>query len=402
MPDVKISALPASTTPLAGTEVLPIVQSATTRQVSVANLTAGRSVGGTNFIPSGSAAPTNGMYLPAANSLGFSTNSTEQMRITSAGNVGIGYTTPEALSALVVKDKGNTGTIALLSSTESNTLYIKNNGTSINFNYNDAYPIIFTNAGGERMRLDSSGNLLINTTTNTNSAKLKSKVSAGAVGFEVTDEASSDFVVIPAVSASVCKIGPTAGALAIQTAGTERMRIDSSGNVLVGTTSTNETSGTGGRFGADGYVRSTRAAATDASSTLDVYSTGASAFRFYVGMGGTVFATSIVISAISDQRLKENIRDIDTGISTIMALKPRRFDWKEGKGQDKKNVAGFIAQEFEDVFPECVSTAKAGKDGIEYKNINHETLIPTLVKAIQDQQLLIESLTTRLTALESK
>ena len=45
MADAKISALPASTTPLAGTEVLPIVQSATTKQVSVANLTAGRAVG---------------------------------------------------------------------------------------------------------------------------------------------------------------------------------------------------------------------------------------------------------------------------------------------------------------------------------------------------------------------
>jgi hypothetical protein len=44
MADVKISALPASSTPLAGTEILPIVQSATTRQVSVANLTAGRAV----------------------------------------------------------------------------------------------------------------------------------------------------------------------------------------------------------------------------------------------------------------------------------------------------------------------------------------------------------------------
>ena len=44
MADTKISALPASTTPLAGTEVLPIVQSSTTRQVSVANLTAGRAI----------------------------------------------------------------------------------------------------------------------------------------------------------------------------------------------------------------------------------------------------------------------------------------------------------------------------------------------------------------------
>lgn len=49
MADTKISALPASTTPLAGTEVLPIVQSGITRQVSVANLTAGRAVSATQM-----------------------------------------------------------------------------------------------------------------------------------------------------------------------------------------------------------------------------------------------------------------------------------------------------------------------------------------------------------------
>jgi hypothetical protein len=49
MADSKISALPASTTPLAGTEVLPIVQSSTTRQVSVANLTAGRAISATQI-----------------------------------------------------------------------------------------------------------------------------------------------------------------------------------------------------------------------------------------------------------------------------------------------------------------------------------------------------------------
>lgn len=49
MADTKISALPASTTPLAGTEVLPIVQSSTTKQVSVANLTAGRAISATQI-----------------------------------------------------------------------------------------------------------------------------------------------------------------------------------------------------------------------------------------------------------------------------------------------------------------------------------------------------------------
>lgn len=54
MADTKISALPASTTPLAGTEVLPIVQSGVTRQVSVNNLTSGKYI------------PANGMTFPAA------------------------------------------------------------------------------------------------------------------------------------------------------------------------------------------------------------------------------------------------------------------------------------------------------------------------------------------------
>ena len=173
----------------------------------------------------------------------------------------------------------------------------------------------------------------------------------------------------------------------------------SSGNLLVGKTSTADNV-VGFLVEPTGRVVATSSASTSAANTFIVYSTGASAYRFYVGMDGTINATSIVITAISDQRLKENVRDIDTGLNEIMSLKPRRFDWKEGKGQDKKNVAGFIAQEFEDVFPECVSTSKAGADGIEYKNINHETLIPTLVKAIQEQQSLITQLTARITALE--
>jgi len=165
--------------------------------------------------------------------------------------------------------------------------------------------------------------------------------------------------------------------------GTERARIDSSGNLLVGTTSANPTV-VGARVIASATIPVISVAISATSNNYLLYNTTAGAYRFFVSDAGQINATSITISAISDQRLKENVRDIDTGLNSIMALKPRRFDWKEGKGQDKKNVAGFIAQEFEDVFPECVSTSIAGEDGIEYKNINHETLIPTLVKAIQE------------------
>lgn len=61
MADTKISALPASTTPLAGTEVLPIVQSSATKQVSVANLTAGRAISATQItLTAGNVIPASG------------------------------------------------------------------------------------------------------------------------------------------------------------------------------------------------------------------------------------------------------------------------------------------------------------------------------------------------------
>ena len=177
---------------------------------------------------------------------------------------------------------------------------------------------------------------------------------------------------------------PAANSIGLSTNSTNAVYVDSTQNVMVGKTSAATTSLVGTVVTSVGRINVVTAASTSAFSTYELYSTGAGAYRFYVDASGTISATSIVITAISDQRLKENVRDIDTGLNSIMALKPRRFDWKEGKGQDKKNVAGFIAQEFEDVFPESVGASKAGGDGIEYKNINHETLIPTLVKAIQE------------------
>jgi hypothetical protein len=94
MADVKISGLPASTTPLAGTEVLPIVQSGVTKQVAVSDLTSGRSVSATSFTPSGATVPANGVYLPSANTLGFATNSTGAVWVDSAQKVGVGTSTP--------------------------------------------------------------------------------------------------------------------------------------------------------------------------------------------------------------------------------------------------------------------------------------------------------------------
>jgi hypothetical protein len=113
-------------------------------------------------------------------------------------------------------------------------------------------------------------------------------------------------------------------------------------------------------------------------------------------MAGTVYATNTTISAISDQRFKENIQDLDVGLDAILALKPRKFDWKEGKGKDIKGDRGFIAQEIAQVFPDLVDEWKdPAPEGEEpYKSVRQD-LIPVLVKAIQE-------LTARVAALESK
>jgi hypothetical protein len=193
----------------------------------------------------------------------------------------------------------------------------------------------------------------------------------------------------------------TAKSIIFGTNATERARIDSSGNLLVAKNATSTTTAGAEIRAADGSFYSTIAATTNATSTYNAYSTGAGAYRFYVGMAGTVFATNTAITAISDQRLKENIRDLDDGLEKVMALKPRKFDWKEGKGADIKDARGFIAQEFEIVFPDMVEAWKdTPPEGEEpYKAVN-ANLIPTLVKAIQEQQAIITSLTDRITALE--
>jgi len=144
------------------------------------------------------------------------------------------------------------------------------------------------------------------------------------------------------------------------------------------------------------------AASTDGGgSGWLLYSTGASANRFYVGMGGTVFATNTTISAISDQRFKENIRDLDIGLDSILALKPRKFDWKAGKGKDKKDDRGFIAQEFEQVFPDLIDEWRdPAPEGEEPYKAVRQDLIPVLVKAIQEQQAMIDELKAEMAALK--
>jgi hypothetical protein len=190
------------------------------------------------------------------------------------------------------------------------------------------------------------------------------------------------------------------GSLTFEDTGSERMRIDSSGNLLVGTTSAAQDSGSGVKLRLDsGQARCFLVA--DATTGEGFSMRAGGSYKFFVGYNGTINATNTTISGISDVRYKENIRDLDDGLAKVMQLQPRKFDWKEGKGKDIANDRGFIAQEFEEVFPDLIGEWKdPAPEGEEpYKSVSQD-LIPTLVKAIQEQQTLIESLTDRIAALE--
>ena len=246
------------------------------------------------------------------------------------------------------------------------------------------------------MTLDASGKLGIGTTSPQEKLQLEG---SGSQYMRVKTTTTNADIYFGITSSSVGYVG-TGGSdpLSFLTGGTERARIDSSGNLLVGKTATNLAT-VGAEVKPTGYIVSTMASSTNGLDTLNVYSSTASNYRFYVGLAGTVFATNTAITAISDQRLKENIRDLDDGLDVVLALRPRKFDWKEGKGADIKNARGFIAQEFEEVLPDMIETWKdPAPEGEEpYKAVN-ANLIPTLVKAMQEQQAIIESLKARLDA----
>ena len=87
----------------------------------------------------------------------------------------------------------------------------------------------------------------------------------------------------------------------------------------------------------------------------------------------------------SDVRLKQGIANLNYGLSQVMQLRPVSFQWKEGN--DKRTHLGLIAQEVDAVMPEAVEKSA---DANAPLGMNYSTLIPVLIKAIQEQQGTLE------------
>jgi hypothetical protein len=253
------------------------------------------------------------------------------------------------------------------------------------------------------------------------------------------------------------------GNIAFKTNGTEAMRIDTSQNLLVGTTSASgkvtissstgtvvplyiNNSDSAGGVGATIYLNNTGSSGKNyfISSTSDVNAgvgggglwfcdvTASYAYRLgintsgYVLIGYTssngayklqvnsqIFATNSTI-ATSDARYKTNVTPISNGLALVNKLKPVSFDWKKHSVHDfdtQNTNVGFLAQDIQEVLKDEIylnSVIRKNEtklpDGTkeEFLGLADSSLIPILVKAIQELSAQVTTLTTRLTALENK
>jgi hypothetical protein len=131
----------------------------------------------TRFNPTGSSVTGNGMYLPAANSVGFSTSSAERMRIDSSGAITIGDTSAYAKFA-VRGFSGTSGSYNLVShfgdGVSGNSAYIVQGGVSSNTVglFSDSGSLTFGTGFTEQMRIDSAGRIQVSGTTIVDSARI--------------------------------------------------------------------------------------------------------------------------------------------------------------------------------------------------------------------------------------
>jgi prepilin-type processing-associated H-X9-DG protein len=250
----------------------------------------------------------------------------------------------------------------------------------------------------KRMTIDSNGNLLLGTSA-FNAGSFGGSATGMVVGgaqpmvlLHDTDDDKDGFI---GMAGSLMFIN-TADAIPIRfgTSDAERMRIASDGKTMIGATSPVVDCMLTVR-GNYNNERGLGIQSTTAGGDLVMFYATAQVGTITSTGGGTNY------NSASDYRLKENVNYDWDATTRLKQLKPARFNWIN----DETNtlIDGFLAHEVEDVVSHAVRGTKDAVDengDVEPQSIDQSKLVPLLVKAIQEQQALIESLTARITTLE--
>jgi hypothetical protein len=246
------------------------------------------------------------------------------------------------------------------------------------------------------MRIDGSGNLLVNST----SAGALATSGRGLIDVDGTSDSAielkaggSTYGYLYTSSSQFRVANLTANPVTFFTNNIERMRIDGSGDLLVGTTvATVNTTNFGTRISstAAGYLASYR----DVSGTAIAVLFGGNAGQVYVRGDGDLENTNNNYGAISDERLKSDIVDASSQIDDIMAVQVRSYTLNE----TGDTHIGVVAQELE--ASGMSGLVKTDDEGM--KSVKYSILYMKAIKALQEAVTRIETLETEVAALKGE
>jgi hypothetical protein len=355
-------------------------------------------------------------YSHATDQMFFYANAAEQMRLTSTG-LGIGTSSP---SGKLHVAGGASNVNFYLSNNSYSSYYYQNTGGSSGVDFPASQAYIWSQGGSERARIDSAGNLGLGVTpsawvagykvlqvgnaswyTDGNANTYLAANTYQASGFVDTYISSNEAAKYEQINGAHKWFTAPSGTAGNAISFTQAMTLDASGNLLVGATS--------------GNLKLTVNGAGWLSGGVYPSSTGADNSRIFDSTSGTtgtvtLYIGNAAITTSSDVRLKENIVNTQRNATEIIQqLRVVDHTWNDPSDTSVNNRnsrgvwMGLIAQEAQPIIPWLVNKPLADEDekgNPQYWHMDYGYAVPLLVKAIQEQQAIIDSLTARVSALE--